>query len=85
MRTVHEPIEFRQQMPTGCQPELLKHDRGVECILLRHEQDASRGFLEACYQLDMSKYGDMMGQTAPIITIFTWRGERFYGEVLELR
>jgi hypothetical protein len=33
----------------------------------------------------MSKYGDMMGQTAPIITVFTWRGERFYGEILELR
>jgi hypothetical protein len=67
----YRPIEFHQQMRTGCQLELLKRDRGVECILLRHEQGVLRGFLGPFCQLDISKCGDVMRQTAPTVTVFT--------------
>jgi hypothetical protein len=43
----HKPIESRQQMRIGRRPELWKHDREVECILLQRERDALRGFLAA--------------------------------------
>jgi hypothetical protein len=81
----HELVEFHQQMQIGCQPAPLKHDRGVEYILLRHERGALRGFLEAFYQLNMSKDRDMMGRTAPVVTVFVRWGKRFYGKTLELR
>jgi hypothetical protein len=77
IETAHKPIEFRQQMRIGRLPALWKHDRGAECIPLQLEQDALRDFLVAYCQLDMSKYGDKMKQTAPIVALFARSAKGF--------
>lgn len=72
-------------MRTGCQPALWKHGRGVDYILLRREQDVLRGFLAAFCQLIISKSGEMIGQTAPIVVVFVRPAKRFKGKSPELR